>query len=812
MNNLWRDLRYGGRMLSKNPAFTFVAILSIALGIGANTAVFSVINTVLLKSLPFKDPDSLVLVWGVTKEEDTLNDRSQVSATDVADFRSQNSVFEDITTYDDWNPIMSGEAEAERIPAIQVGDGFFRIMKSEPILGRVFTAEEQEEGKDFVIVLGYGLWQRKFAGDPNAVGKTISLNSRPYTIVGVMGADFPALPSTIVAPEGQFYRPVAEAYDEEERSSRHLRSIARLKPGVTVEQAQAEMKVITSRLEQEHPESNTDQGARVVSITEDTIGSIRPTLLMIFGAVIFVLLVACVNVANLLLARSTARHKEITIRSALGAGRSHLIRQLLTESLILSVVGGALGLIFAMWGVSIIESFVSRTNPMFNDIAIDMRCLGFTFVVSILTGLLFGLAPALQISKPDLTESLKEGGRASGPSASRNRLRSALVISEIAMTMVLLICAGLLIQTVMRLNRVSTGFNHENILTMNVGLPGIKYPQPANIISFYKQATDRIATLPGVKAAGLTSVLPLSGNFDGRGLAVEDHPKPRGEEISVDLYVTTPGYLQAMEIRLLKGRLIGEQDTVDSMKIALINRNMAEQLWGEEDPLGKRIKFPGSERNPQPWRTIVGVVEDVSQYALDKKPPMQMYLPHPQFPTSFNNIVVKTAGDPTAMIAAVRQEILSVDPEQAVYNVTTLESLLGNSILLRRFLMSLLIVFAGLALILASVGIYGVMSYVVSQRTREIGIRMALGAGKHQILRLVVGQGMLLAVIGVAIGLIAALALTRLMSSLLFGISATDPVTFALISSLLIGVSTLASVIPARRAIKIDPMEALRYE
>jgi putative ABC transport system permease protein len=812
METFLRDLRYSVRMLVKSPGFTAVAILSIAIGIGANTTVFSVINAVLLKSVPYKDPSSLVLVWGDSREESNLRKHNQVSATDIADVRAQASVFEDVATFTGWFPIMSGEGEAERVPAIQVGDGFFKIMKGTPMLGRVFTPEEQVDGKDFVVVLSHGLWQRRFGGDPNVVGKSVSLNGRTYKIVGVMAPEFRPLPASLVAPEGQFYRPVAENYDDAERDSRHLRAIARLKPGVTIEQAQTEISVIAQRLEQGHPLTNKGYGVAVVSITDEITGGIRSTLLMIFGAVIFVLLVACANVANLLLARATVRHKEITIRSAIGAGRFQLVRQLLTESLLLAVLGGALGLLIATWGTSVVAAAGSKINPMFQDIHLDMRCLGFTVGISILTGLIFGLAPALQVSKPNLSESLKEAGRGSGPAANRNRLRSALVISEIAMTLVLLVCAGLLIRTVVRLRNVDTGFNAKNILAMNIGLSAIKYPKPEDVISFNKQIVERIAALPGVKAAGTTSVLPLSDNFDGRGLAVEDHPKPRGEEISVDLYVTTPGYLQAMEIPLVKGRPITEQDTKDSVNIALINQTMAGRLWPNSDPLGKRIKFPGSEKRPQPWRTIVGVVADVSQYALDKSAPMQIYLPHTQFPTSFNSIVVKTMNDPTSAIGAIRREILAVDKDQAVFNVTTLEQLMGDSIRIRKFFMLLLLAFAALALILAAVGIYGVMSYVASQRTYEIGIRMALGAQTRDVLKLIIGNGMTLALIGVAAGLAGAFALTRLMAGLLFGVTATDTTTFISVSVGLILVALLACYIPARRATKIDPLVALRYE
>lgn len=810
MTALLRDIRFGIRMLIKKPAFTLIAIISLALGIGANTAVFSVINAVLLKSLPFNDPESLVLVWGDSRNEDRLRGRNQLSATDVADFRSQATAFEEISIYTGWNPIMSGDSEAERVPAIQVGDGYFKVMRGTPMLGRVFTAEEQQEGKDFVIILGHGLWQRRFNSDPNVVGKSVLLNSRPYTIVGVMGPDFQPLPPSLVLPQGQFYRPIAEPYGENHRSERHVRAVARLKPGVSIEQAHGDLEVIARRLEQEHPTTNRNQSVAVVSITDDTVGGLKRTLWLIFGAVVFVLLVACANVANLLLARATVRHREITIRAAIGAGRAQLVRQLLTESLLLSFLGGGLGLFLAMWGTRVIEAVASRINPAFTGLTIDIRTLLFTLAACVLTGLIFGLVPALHLSKPDLAESLREV-RAGG-SASRNRLRGALVVAEVAMTLVLLVCAGLLIRTVMRLRNVDTGFNSNNVLTMNIGLPGIKYPNPENVVAFFKQTSERIEALPGVKAAGITSVLPLSDNFDGRGLVVEDYPKARGEEISVDLYVVTSGYLRAMEIPLRHGRSITEQDTNDSSQVALINQTMADQLWPNQDPVGRRIKFPGSESRPQPWRTIVGVVSDVSQYSLDKKAPMQIYLPHSQFPTSFNNIVVKTESDPNAVFAAVRREIQAVDKDQAVYNVVTLEQLHSDSVSLRRFFMILLIVFAALTLTLAAVGIYGVMSYAVTQRTQEIGIRMALGARSADVMKLVVKGGIALALAGVGVGLVTALAITRLLESVLFGVKPTDALTFGIGALGLVAVAVVACFIPARRATKVDPLVALRYE
>ena len=814
MHSFFRDVRYSARMLFKNPAFTAVAVVSIALGIGANSLVFSVVNAVLLKSLPYNDPSSLVLIWGDSENSASLKGRNQVSATDVADYRAQSTSFEEVSTYAGWYPLMSGDGsqgQAERVAGIQVGDGFFKVMKAQPMLGRVFDAEEQKEGQDRVIILGHALWTTRFGSDPNVIGRTIQLNSRPYTIVGVLGPDARPLPTTLVEPEGQFYRPVAEAYKDSDRNARHLRSIARLKPGVSLEQAKAELVGIAKRLEQEHPLTNKNYGVNVVSITEDTVGGLRGTLALVFGAVFFVLLVACANVANLLLARSTARHKEITIRAALGAGRWQLVRQLLVESLLLSVLGGVIGLLLATWGLSVIETLGAKLNPMFTDLHVDLRTLGFTFGLSILTALIFGLVPALQLSKPDLTNSLKDTGR--GSSGIRNRLRSGLVVSEIAMTLILLVCAGLLIKTVLRITKVDKGFNSENVLTMNIGLPAARYPKPEDLVRFYQQATDRIAAIPGVKAAAITSVMPLTSNFDGRGLAVEDHPRPRGEEFTVDLYVMTPGYLNAMEIPLLKGRPITEGDRENSEKVALINHTMAQTFWPGADPLGRRIRLVGDDGSEtQQWRTIVGVVNDVSQYALDKKPPMQIYLPHSQFPTSFNTIVVKTTGDPKALTGAVKNAILAIDKDQAVYSVATLDELLGESIVVRRFLMFLLMVFGAIALILAAIGIYGVMSFVVTQRTREIGIRVALGAQTRAVLAMVLRNGLVLAVIGVCIGLASAFVLTRFMSSLLFGVTTTDATTFALVPLGVIAVVLCACFLPARRASRVNPLIALRYE
>jgi putative ABC transport system permease protein len=695
---------------------------------------------------------------------------------------------------------------------MQVGDGYFAIMRGEPLYGRVFSPEENIDGNDLVIVLGYGLWQRRFAGDPGVVGSAINLSGRSYTIVGVMKADFRPLPTSLVDERAEFYRPVGENYDNEERSSRHLRSIARLRAGVSLEQAQAEMSAIAARLEQQYPRDNTGYTARLVTITEDTVGELRPALLMLMGAVVFVLLIACANVGNLLLARSTARQKEMAIRTALGAARGRIVRQLLTESVLLAILGGALGLLMAAWGMSVIESLGSKAFPSLNDIAIDMRVLGFTIAISLLTGIVFGLAPAMHASKPDFNESLKEGGRYAGAGTSRSRLGGALVVAEVAMALVLLICAGLMIRSVVRLSDVSPGFNPQNLLTLNASLQRSKYPNASSWLAFYNRLIERTEALPGVKAAGIVSVLPLSKNFDGRGLAVEDHPKPRGEEIDVDLYIATPGYLRAMEIPTLKGRAIADEDTESTPLVALINETMSRELWPDQDPIGKRIKFPGSERNPQPWRTIVGVVGDVKQYGLDKRQPMQIYLPEAQYPASFMTFVARTSTDPMSLIGAVRNEIRQLDKDQAVYDITSMEALLSDSMSLRSFSMLMLGIFAAVALTLAGTGIYGVISYSVTQRTREIGIRSALGADRSDILKMVVSQGMILALTGIAIGLLAARGATSALANLLYGVSAIDLLTFTLVPVLLSAVALLACLIPARRAMKVDPQIALRYE
>ncbi|MFN2507499.1 MAG: ABC transporter permease [Chthoniobacterales bacterium] len=808
MSVLFQDIRYGLRMLAKSRGVTAVAVISLALGIGANSAVFSVINAVLLKALPYHQPETLVLAWGDYQKEGIH--RGQVSSTDVADWRARNHVFEEISTYASFRPVLAGNGEPERIPGAQVGDGFFDVMRGQPLLGRVFTPEEQQEGKDYVAVLSYGLWQRRFAGDPNIVGKTLMLSGRPYSVIGVMPADFQSLPKGLLDNPAEFYRPVAEPPDEKERASRHLRAIARLKPGVTIEQAQTEMSLIAPQLEQEHPTTNAGGGVRLVSLRDELVGGVRPALLMLFAAVAFLLLIACANVGNLLLARSIARHKEVAIRAALGAGRARLVRQFLTESVLLALAGGVLGLFGAVWGTTLIQALAVSVYPLLGPITLDARVLGFTCVVSLLTGVLFGCAPALRASRADLNETLNDGGRTPGAASTRSPLRSSLVVIEVALALVLLIAAGLLIKSMLRLQGVDPGFKPERLVTMNVWLPHAKYPKAPDWNGFYDRMLQRLHELPGVDAAGLTSVLPVSENFDKRTIEVEGQPRGPGEHPDVDNYIVTPDYVRAMSIQLLRGRNITAQDTADAPLAALVSEALARKVWPGEEALGKRVRFYNLDPVEQrPWRTVVGVVGDVKQYGLDTPGTAALYVPLPQMPTSSLTLVVRTRAEPANMVAAIRREILALDPDQAVFNIATMEQLLSDSTSLRRLSMLLLGLFAGLALILAAVGIYGVLAQSVAQRTHEIGIRMALGAQTRDVLGLVVGHGMTLTMIGIVTGVVGALGLTRLITTLLFGVGANDLGTFLGISLLLLMVSFLACYLPARRAARLDPMKAL---
>src|SRR5215212_4386194 len=648
METLLQDIRFGARMLFKSPGFMAVAIISLALGIGANTAVFSVVNAVLLKALPYQDPQSIVLLWSEDKAQGSH--RGQVSATDVAGYRARNHVFAEMSTYSDFRPVLTGAGEPERIFGAQVGDGFFDVMQVKPLLGRFFTAEEQVEGKDYVAVLGYALWQKRFAGDPNIVGKTVMLSARPYTVVGVLPANFHSLPRGLLPAPAEFYRPVAEQPNDKERGSRHLRAIARLKPGVALSRAQAEMDLIARQLQAEHPESEANAGIRLVSLRDDLVNPVRPALVMLLGAVVFLLLIACANVGNILLARSVTRYRDVAIRAAVGASRARLVRQFLTESVLLAAAGGALGVLTAIWSTSAIEALGSRLVPMLGTIELDGGVLTFAFVLSMLTGVAFGSAPALRASRVNLNETLNDGGRTPGSGSTRSPLRSALVVTEVALAMVLLIAAGLLIKTVIRLNGVNPGFNPQRLVTMNVWLPRAKYPKAEQWNGFYDRLVQRLKALPTVEAAGLTSILPAGDNFDRRTIELEGQPRPPGELPDIDNYFVTPDYIQAMAIPVVRGRALNAQDTADAPLVVLVSEAMAKNFWPNEDPVGKRVRFYNSDPTVQrPWRTIVGVVADVKQYGLDTSGGNALYVPQLQQSQSTMTLVVRTRTEPARM-------------------------------------------------------------------------------------------------------------------------------------------------------------------
>jgi putative ABC transport system permease protein len=811
MDSLIKDIRFAARGLIKRPGFTAVVVLTLALGIGANTAIFSVVYSVLLKSPPFPHADRLVLLWGDDRVEN--NARSQVSHTDIADYRTQNTTFESITTFTSWMPLISGTGEPARVSAALVGDDFFNVMGTQPLLGRTFLHEEQQDGKDQVVVLSYELWQRQLNSDPNAVGKSILINLRPHTIVGVMPASFHSLPAGLLNKEALLYRPAAEETSEDARSGRHLRSIGRLKDGVTVEQAQSDLNVIAQRLESQHPKTNTNWGIHLVSLHADTVRDLQKTLWVLFGAVAFVLLIACANVANLLLARSTQRAAEMSIRTALGASRWRLLRQVLTETALLAFTGSAFGFLLAFWGIDVIKALGSETIPQLKTVELSLPALAFTFGLSLLTGLLFGLAPALQGSRPDLTEGLKSDSRTSTGGTQRARLRSVLVVSEIAFALVLLMSAGLLIRSVSQLLKVDPGFDYAHSLKMDLGLPSLRYNNEQKRIDFYRELTNRVQSLPGVVNAGVITPLPVAGGFDSTSIDVEFQTVQPGHEPMVDRYIMTPGYLNAIGIRLQKGREITPQDDEHAPLVMLVSESLAARFWPGEDPIGKRIRLPSNPgRKENPWRTVVGVVGDVKQYGLDKPGANAFYMPHAQYPVSFMTLVARTSVDPAEMIGTVRQTVQQLDPDQVPMQIATMQDVMLGSVQTQRFSMFVLAAFATLALALAAVGIYGVMSYVVAQRTHEIGIRIALGAGMRNILRLILGNALWLAGAGIVLGAAGAFVLTRLLKSVLFGVAPTDLLTFVVVCVALGVVALIASYLPARKATKVDPLVALRNE
>jgi putative ABC transport system permease protein len=807
METLIKDIQYGLRMLVRNPGFTIVCVTALALGIGANVAIFSVVNGVLLRPLPFGDPDRLMMV---RETKIPQFPEFAVSPGNFLEWKKQNTVFERLVAFTGSGFNLIGTGDPERLIGLKVTEGFFAMLGAQPQLGRDFLVEEDQPGRNNVVVISHGLWQRRFGGDPKILNQAITLSGQSYTVIGVMPETFRFGGGAEVT---ELWTPMAfTAQEAQNHGGHYVAAIGKLRPGVTLDQASTEMSTIAGRLAAQFPEANTGWNVKIIPLLEYSVRTIKPALLVLQVAVAFVLLIACANVANLLLARAAGRQREIATRTALGAGRWRIVRQLLTESMLLALAGGVVGLLLAKWGTDLLLTLAPSDLPRMGNVSIDGRALAFTVAITFLTALIFGLVPALQASKPNLNETMKDAGRGSTEGGRRKLIRSTLVVLEVASALVLLVGAGLLIKSFWRLQKVDPGFNPDNALTAWVSLPQTKYPEDSKKVLFFQQLIERVNALPGVQAAGAAHVVPMTGDDYVLAFQVDGRPPlPPGASQSTNYYSVSADYFKAMGIPLRRGRVFTERDTEDSPPVAVINETMVQKIFPNEDPIGKRITFDDRDKNPE-WFEIVGIVGDVKQYGLDQPTTMQTYEPYTQQPPSSMMLVVRSAGDPTNLSAAIRNEVLKLDKEQPTTYIKTLNEYFAISVAQQRFSVVLLGIFAAVALVLAAVGIYGVLSYAVTQRTHEIGIRMALGAGQRDVFRLVVGRGMLLSVIGVVGGLVAAFALTRLMASLLFGVTATDAVTFASVAGVLLGVALLACYIPARRATKVDPLVALRYE
>jgi putative ABC transport system permease protein len=800
MGTFWQDLRYAARMLIKQPGFTTVAVLTIALGIGANSAIFSVVNSVLLRPLSFPEPERLIKIW----ETFLPGGQGTVSVPNLKDWREQNEAFTQIAAYQTAGFNLKGEENPERVVGSTVSADFFEVLGVPPHFGRTFQQGEDEPGRNRIVVLSYSLWQRNFGGDPGIVGKDILLGGENYRVVGVMPPHF-RFPSRLT----ELWVPLDVPTSYASRGNHFLLTLGRLKPGVSLEQAREQMVTIARRLEQQYPDNQAGRSVKLIPLQEEVVQNVRPALLVLLGAVGFVLLIACVNVANLLLARGAARRREIAIRTALGAGRGRLVRQLLTESVLLAVIGGVVGLGLGKLGVNLLITLASSYLPRASEVGLDSRVVGFTLLLSVLTGIIFGLAPAVQSARADVQSALKDGSN-TGASSQQNWLRGALVVAEVSAAMVLLVGAGLLIKSFVRLQQMDAGLRPDNVITLGINLPQAKYSTSQAIDNFYQQLIDRVSSLPGVQTAGIINLLPLQQWGTNGDIHIEgDPPYPPGQAPLAELRIVSPDYFRALSIPLIAGRFFNAQDQEHSERVVIINQALARRYIPNKDPIGKRLGRGGDT-----WMTIVGVVADVNQSGLTQDSRPEIYTPYTQTADFKRNVsvVVRASSEPTALISSIRNEVRNLDRNQPIYNVKTMETVISESISDRRLNMLLLGIFAAVALTLAVIGIYSVMSYVVTQSTREIGIRMALGAQTSDVLKLVIGQGIVLALVGVGLGLGGAFALTRLMSSMLYGVTTTDPLTFIGVSALLMLIAVLACYLPARRATKVHPMVALRYE
>ncbi|MGB7923252.1 MAG: ABC transporter permease [Pyrinomonadaceae bacterium] len=822
MQTLWQDLRYATRLLLKMPGFTFVAVLTLALGIGANTAIFSVVYAVLLRPLPFDHPEQLVRITGELRQMNLPD--AGMSGPELFDFRDRSGLFSDISGLYPINANLTEVDQPERVEALLVDVNYFSLLGARAQVGRVFQKEDYSTGIAEVAVISDGVWRRRYGAGQDVLGKKFRLDNDLYTIVGVMPAGF-RHPGRSIQTDVEVWVPAGwtgTPFNNPPRGAYMLQgALARLKPGVTLEQAQARMNELGQELRKEYPNDYPDKAGwspRVIGLHDDLVGNVRPALLMLLAAVGFVLLIACANVANLLLARASARRREIAIRRALGAGRLRLIRQLVTESVVLSLLGGVLGLLIAVWGVDLLVKFSPANIVQLGAVGVNGSVLIFTLVMSLLTGVVFGLAPAIQASNPDLQETLKDAARSTTGGAHRNRMRSLLVVSEFALALMLLISAALLIRSFWQLQTVDPGFRSENVLTARLWLPQPNQPETGPYFKherraqLYREVLQRVASLPGVQTVGSVSQLPLDDVQFSNTFGIEGRSDATaGDVYSAQMMLASPGYFEALGIPLLKGRLFTDQDDEKTPRVVVINQTLAQRFFPAEDPVGKRIQVRNTRGEP-PWMTIIGVAHDVKAEGLDVENRPQVYFPLQQVSNLSLALVIRTASDPGALTEAVRREVRAVDPDLPVYAIRTMDEVMAKAVSQRRFSMVLLGVFAFIALALSAVGIYGVMAYSVSQRTHEIGVRMALGAQPRDVLRMVITQGLTLIFAGMAVGLVGAFIVTRFLSGLLFNVSPRDPLTFAAITLLLAIVALLACYVPARRATKVDPMVALRYE
>ena len=821
MRTLLNDIRFGLRTLSKSPGFTLVAVVALALGVGANTAIFSAVNTVLLRALPYENASRLVALY--TGNNPAAPEPSgPLSYPDLLDYRAQAGSLEYVAGYQGVGTVLStGQGdEPERVRGTEVSADLFPALGVRPALGRVFTREEDVLDGPSVIVISDGMWRRRYGADPHVVGREarMGLAGRAATVIGVMppGFKFPADEPDAI----DYYIPFvaqnmkSDAASMNNRDSVFIPAVAKLRDGVSVEQAAAEVATVAARLEAQHPETNTRRRARVISLHEDLVGQVRPALLILLGAVGLVLLIACANVANLLLARAASRSREMAVRTALGASRGRVVRQLLTESMMLSLAGGAAGLLLAVWGVDAIVKLSPATVPRLAETSIDARVFLFALGVSALTGVIFGLAPALQASKTDLAVSLKDGGRGGSAGAARTRVRAALVVSEVALSLVLLVGAGLLIKSFRQLLTTDPGYSPARVLAVTVALNTKRFADEESRAAYFREAVARLEQLPGVEAAGLTRLLPLGRSDIFNSFQIAGRPPfAPGARNGARSYTASPGYFRTLSVPLKRGRAFAASDVKNSTPVIVINEAFARQYFADQEPLGQHIVIEGPDNKPLPPREIVGVVGNVRFEAFNADEVPEYYIPFEQAPAPVSQVVVRARGEDAAALApSVRSALKEVSPDLLLWETRTMEELVGRWTAPQRFNVALLGLFAALAMMLAAVGIYGVMSYAVTQRTHEIGIRMALGARARDVLAMVVRQGMVLTLAGLGLGLVGALALTRLMSGLLYGVSPTDPLVFAAVSLLLAAVALVSCLIPALRATRVDPMIALRYE